>query len=210
MQAFLVICAICLQLNSLTDHSSDSLQQRDSACNQCLGNLNKPQEIIISSVPESEPCPPPEPMEPMVSIEPIIPHAHHERMLKTMELHIKDTLKTGEFLNRNESLFSKNGIYSTWMQLDGNFVVYHNYRDPTGNFAPTWHASTYGYGDKIVMENNGNLVIYDNGGNKQWETVTEGNGHFVRLENDGRLMMYNPYGDIVKEIAPAPIWPSME
>jgi len=45
---------------------------------------------------------------------------------------------------------------------------------------------------KLVMENGGNLVLYDGADVKQWESNTSsGLGTFLNFQNDGNLVVYN-------------------
>jgi hypothetical protein len=81
-------------------------------------------------------------------------------------------LKAGQTLNTNQSLESHDGRYFAYMQADGNFVVYRK-----SDMAVIWHTGTNGSGaDRIVMQTDGNLVLYTPDGRPVWWTGTAANG----------------------------------
>ncbi len=48
---------------------------------------------------------------------------------------------------------------------------------------------------RLVMQADGDLVIYDVGGRRAWSSNTPGNvGAYFALENDGNLVIYNAVG----------------
>ncbi len=104
-----------------------------------------------------------------------------------------DTLRSNQFLNRNESIISENGQYHAVMQDDGNFVIYDG---PRARGKPTWATGTDGKGGtQIIMQDDGNLVIYRGArANKQvkWASDTDGQiGSRLVMQDDGKLVMYS-------------------
>jgi hypothetical protein len=95
-----------------------------------------------------------------------------------------DTLAVNRILRRDMYLRSSDGRYSFWLQGDGNLVLYGpsgralwatnrfntdflvmqgdgNLVGYTNGGAPTWASNTAGRGgDRFVVQNDGNLVIY--------------------------------------------------
>jgi RHS repeat-associated protein len=57
----------------------------------------------------------------------------------------------------------------------------------------TWHSNTYGNpGAHLIMQSDGNLVIYSAGGVALWSSGTYGSGaNVAELEEDGRLILYS-------------------
>ena len=73
------------------------------------------------------------------------------------------------------------------MKGDGNLVL--SYIENLYNVL--WESKTSGRGERLVMEMNGNLVIYDNKNNTIWETGTRGRGEFMQVENDDTFSVYD-------------------
>lgn len=66
------------------------------------------------------------------------------------------------------------GAVSAVMQVDGNFVLY------DANNRPVWATGTVGKGDRIVMQDDGNLVVYlgaANSDNAHWASQSNGDPH---------------------------------
>jgi hypothetical protein len=74
------------------------------------------------------------------------------------------------------------------MQQDGNVVLYNS------NHAAIWATNTARKGgERLVMQNDGNLVLYSNSG-PIWSSKTIGNtGAFLNVQDDGNLVIYR-YG----------------
>ena len=51
------------------------------------------------------------------------------------------------------------------MQEDGNFAVY----GPSGYI---WHSKTWQNGAYVIMQTDGNLVVYNSNGKPTWDTHT--------------------------------------
>jgi hypothetical protein len=84
---------------------------------------------------------------------------------------------------------SCDGRFKLIMQTDGNVVLYMGSK-------PLWASNTVGCGGCFSMQGDGNLVVYDSGGQLPghgcWASGT--NGHmpaFLALQNDGNLVIYS-------------------
>ena len=99
-----------------------------------------------------------------------------------------NTIEEGQQLNANEYIASENGRYRLYLQGDGNIVL----RDQeTG--ASLWSSGTHGQnGTRLVMQNDGNFVLYTSSGNAVWASDTNGTGASrVVINNDGSLAIYS-------------------
>jgi hypothetical protein len=100
-----------------------------------------------------------------------------------------DTLLPGKSLSPGQSIDSKNGVYRAVFQQDSNFVVYEN-----ATQRPHWASNTAGKGgSKLIMQDDGNLVLYTKSNAPLWATGTnEGNPekNFLKLEDTGELAVY--------------------
>jgi hypothetical protein len=85
------------------------------------------------------------------------------------------------------SLTSCDGRFTLSMQAsDGNLVLYF------GN-TPLWSSNTAGNpGAYVVMQGDGNLVVYSVANVALWDSVTAGNsGAYVDVQSDGNLVVYS-------------------
>lgn len=120
----------------------------------------------------------------------------------------KNTLNMGETLAANASLISANGAYMLRMQAeDGNLCIYKVANGKQGEFV--WCSMEYGFSNsKLVMQADGNLVVYDGSNKPHWASKTM--AHFDQkwgqaankpvkavLENNGKLNLYNAAGTVV-------------
>lgn len=105
------------------------------------------------------------------------------------------TLWADQALYTNQSVSSCNGLYSLWMQEDGNVVLYEN---ATGT--PLWHSQTHGTaGSALAMQSDGNFVLYDAALNPLWHTSTHGHpGAAMRVEEDGNVIVWEGWTAIWK------------
>jgi hypothetical protein len=98
-------------------------------------------------------------------------------------------LAMGQRMPCGYALVSPDGRYNLQMQCsDGNLVVY----GPTG---PVWDSATYpNPGAFLVMQNDGNLVIYRSNGTPIWNRPWGGwvPGSYLELQNDSNLVVYGP------------------
>lgn len=103
-------------------------------------------------------------------------------------------LSCDPLLEPNEALFahdhvrSCNGKYTLWMQGDGNVVLY---EEATGR--PLWNTQTVGTKDPmLIMQLDGNFVLYDGAGTPVWHTSTHGHdGAMLRVEDDGNVIVWD-------------------
>jgi|GEM_PF-5326357 len=115
---------------------------------------------------------------------------------------IGDSLQSGQSLQKGQSLLSKNGDYELVMQSDGNFVLYSRdlgaqgaiwstgtYKGCVGQYVamgtdgnlvvygsrPCWASNTQGHsGARLIVQDDGNTVIYDTANKAIWTSGTEG------------------------------------
>lgn len=101
-------------------------------------------------------------------------------------------LQTGKILALGQSLTSENGLYNLIFQLDGNFVLYATYPPQQMLFATQTEKK---YASTCIMQEDGNLVIYNDNKDVLWATNTEGNpGSYLVVQNDGNVCLYNSTG----------------
>jgi alpha-tubulin suppressor-like RCC1 family protein len=119
-----------------------------------------------------------------------------------------NTLKAGETLAGGRRLTSANGRFILRMQSeDGHLCVYKFENGQQGEFV--WGSGKYGFDDsKLVMQTDGNLVVYGRNGAFQWgsDTHPDLNAKFkdtnnkpvkLVLEDDGSLNLYTVSGHVV-------------
>lgn len=94
-------------------------------------------------------------------------------------------LVPGQRLNPGERVTSPNGKCALVMQADGNLVWVYAER-------VLWHAATHGNpGAFCVVQTDGNLVVYTDGGVALWSTRTSDKpGAVLRCQDDGNLVLY--------------------
>ncbi|XP_066510502.1 B-type lectin plumieribetin-like isoform X2 [Hoplias malabaricus] len=88
----------------------------------------------------------------------------------------RNSLSTNQELHRGDYLISNDGNFKAIFQDDGNFVVY--------TWKPVWASNTDGKpGTRLVMQADGNLVIYDVSGHPFWasNSYQNSNGQDFRL-----------------------------
>lgn len=99
-------------------------------------------------------------------------------------------------LKRGEQLRSLNGKYIALMQNDGKFVVFDE------NKSITFETETRNMGEYLIMQDDGNLVIYKRHNEiiqteqrrrlySIWDTHTQGKGDRLILQDDGNLVVYD-------------------
>jgi hypothetical protein len=101
-------------------------------------------------------------------------------------------LTPGEGLRTGEGIFSCDGRFRLDLQTDGNLVL----RQATsgGNSVVLWQTGVAApSGSTLVMQADGNLVLYDPAAQALWHTSTWSNqGSSFRIQNDGNLVIYDP------------------
>ncbi|MEZ4935748.1 MAG: hypothetical protein R2788_26885 [Saprospiraceae bacterium] len=118
----------------------------------------------------------------------------------------RNHLDAGETLKAGERLMSANGEFILRMQEeDGNLCVYKYAKGKQGGFV--WGSMKYGFKNgKLVMQTDGNLVVYDGSNAAKWSSQThpyynakfkDSNNKPVKLvlENNGVLKLYNAKGE---------------
>ena len=110
-----------------------------------------------------------------------------------------DDLIPGMILYPGQSIESKSGQYRMALQSDGNLV---NYAYINNTWYPIWASGTNGKGaSTLIMQGDGNLVLYNGSGNPIWASGTNGKGaSTLIMQGDGNLVLYNGSGN--------PIWAS--
>lgn len=104
-------------------------------------------------------------------------------------LSLRDSLGPGDVLLRGQSLLSPDGSYRLAFLWGGNLVLYRNLT-PYWGVEEVWSAGTAGLGgDRIVMQPDGDLVMYSAprfGGGSVWRSGTAGfDGAELALPQDG-------------------------
>jgi hypothetical protein len=93
--------------------------------------------------------------------------------------------------HRDQRLTSCSGRFFLVHQGDGNVVLYDNQ-----NGSALWSTRTNGRStDALIMQSDGNLVLYAPGGNPLWSSRTHGNGGaFLAVQDDGNVVVYTAGG----------------
>lgn len=99
----------------------------------------------------------------------------------------------GEGLVRGQSLWSCNGRFELAMQTDGNLVLY---RHGAGTRVATWATGTQDTAsDHVIMQPDGNFVLYDSSAAARWASNTWGfERAYLRVQDDGNLVVYQSNG----------------
>ena len=108
-------------------------------------------------------------------------------------------LGSGEWLYPGQYLMSANGENELIMQGDGNLVLYTFYSAPSGR--ALWASNTAGESvEGVVMQTDGNLVIYSPSGLPLWYSNTcchLGAGAYLVDQDDGNLVIYTSTGAVL-------------
>jgi hypothetical protein len=102
-----------------------------------------------------------------------------------------DRLLAGQSLSDGQALTSADGQYELTMQSDGNLVLY--MVNGNAGLMPLWAAGTKGNsGDRVVLQNNGNLAVYNATNQVLWSSNTSNPGCTnLLLQDDGNLVLDN-------------------
>ena len=115
--------------------------------------------------------------------------------LPTPTLSSSDILSSGETMGIDNPILSSDRRYSFKFQSDGNLVLY-------DNNLPTWNSGTYnsGIGGRVIMQPDGNLVLYSNNNVPLWNAGTHGNpGAYLKV--DGGAGVYSSGGSLLKPLS---------
>lgn len=94
------------------------------------------------------------------------------------------TIGIGYSLRVGQRLVAPDGVHFASMQSDGNFVVYR------GSTA-LWSTRTFGPNHRVVLQADGNLVLYSATGRALWNSRSVGTGGSrLRMQTDGNLVVY--------------------
>ena len=95
------------------------------------------------------------------------------------------SLGPGEVLLPNETVVSPNGRYELRYQTDGNLVLY-------DEGFPLWASETTGSTlGVVIMQRDGNLVVYDGSNTPIWASGTSGrSGAFLAVQDDSNAVIY--------------------
>ncbi len=104
-------------------------------------------------------------------------------------------LGVNQALGRGQGLSSCGGSLSFVHQGDGNVVAY----DAGRGGSAVWSSGTSGQAtDALVMQGDGNLVLYAPGGRPIWSSGTHGQPNTVlAAQDDGNVVLYAPGGRAV-------------
>lgn len=103
-----------------------------------------------------------------------------------------DTLPAGSRLTAGQSLVSPNARYRLVYQADGNLVLYDDV-ERTAPWASHTGATTPG---SAWLQGDGNFVVLDGQSVMRWATGTAGASRLV-VQNDGNLVLYDAAGQPV-------------
>lgn len=138
--------------------------------------LEKGKPLIIKGLPDKK-----------IEIKNIVTHKFSDRLLQSEYLTISHTGKP-EYCN---SLAI--GIYILYLRDDGNLVFRYAPHDENH----LWESNTSNYDiTKCILQNDGNLVMYDSKNNAQWASHTSG----------GKILLLEPARISLKDINQNIIW----
>jgi hypothetical protein len=93
------------------------------------------------------------------------------------------TITGTSVLYKGQAWYSPDHTTFLTMQLDGNAVLYHN-------GTALWQSQTVSSGNEIVMQNDGNLVVYTSNMEPIWQAGTYGHpGAALEIYNSGGMML---------------------
>ena len=105
------------------------------------------------------------------------------------------TIGSGEGLGAGQSVYSCDSRFRFDMQGDGNLVLYRN-----SDGAALWASNTNGKGgSRVIMQEDGNLVIYKSTGESVWASNTNGSSNYyasLAVQTDGNVVIYRSGGGV--------------
>jgi hypothetical protein len=98
-------------------------------------------------------------------------------------------LPAGSELELDDFWTSGNARTVLRLQEDRNLVLYKDER-------AVWEAlNALGRGDRALMQNDGNFVLYDEDDEPVWASGTSGNpGAYLAIQDDGNMVVYGDHG----------------
>ncbi len=111
-----------------------------------------------------------------------------------------DVLIAVGVLPAGSQLLSHQKLYRFEVHTDGELALYDNYTSKQ-----LWSSRTKGDAAKLVMQNDGNLVLYDKNNKPIWDSgsVDKIGDYFLALQDDGNLVIYK---GIYQSPTVKPIW----
>jgi hypothetical protein len=104
----------------------------------------------------------------------------------------RSVLPNGQTLDGGAGLVSPNGQYLATVDATGALALV------TAAGQPVWTSPAAGPGAHLVMQSDGNLVLYTSGWTPAWNTATWGNTNVeLDLRNDGSLALVNSIATVV-------------
>jgi hypothetical protein len=107
---------------------------------------------------------------------------------------IGSSLSVGGKLLPGQSLLSPHGTYRLDMQTDGNLVLRNSNCVPGSPGCPyaLWGLGTWGQpGNFLVMQTDGNLVVYSPTKRAVWAIQSWGPSHVLRVQDNSNLVVYS-------------------
>jgi hypothetical protein len=100
-----------------------------------------------------------------------------------------DKLNTNAILKTGESLISADGYTALSLSPDGVLQLRRDYQT-------VWSAGvSAGIDSRLIMQGDGNLVLYNKAGGVMWNSQTNGNGSSkLYVQEDGNLVIYRDAG----------------
>ncbi len=107
-------------------------------------------------------------------------------------------LNLGHQFLQGEKMTSKNGKYEFSFQPNGNLVLKMftvGIADFEGNAQIQekiiWSSKTANKANSCTLQQDGNLVLYDNAKKAVWATNTNGKGAYITMQDDGNVVIYD-------------------
>ncbi|GAA0726076.1 hypothetical protein GCM10009430_32660 [Aquimarina litoralis] len=107
-------------------------------------------------------------------------------------MYFNDILETGRVLRKGQFLNSKDGRTYFRILSNGNLVAFRDSKI-------VWQSKTAGTSsNRLVMQRNGNLVLYNTNNRPTWSSSTGGNNNVkLILQNDGNIVLRSGTGKAI-------------
>jgi NTE family protein len=115
-----------------------------------------------------------------------------------------DNLVPGDRLFPGQSIVSTDNLFRLIYQFDGNLVFY---RDDTSPPTPLWASGPRGPLGFVVMQRDGNLVMYDESLNPLWASNSSKQDAHLKVSVDGTVSIYSGAETLWSVGASAPLPP---